>query len=137
MLGYLTDGEVAGILSCATAAVVPSRMESLSMVTLEAMAAGVPVLVPSDSPVLAGHVRRSSAGILYDDGYTFAEASRMLAERPELVARLGANGRRYVAANFSWERVDALYDLAIDRVSRGRVDGALSRGNGSDTREEP
>jgi len=138
LLGYLANGEVAGILSCATAAVVPSRMESLSMVTLEAMAAGVPVLVPSDSPVLVGHVRRSSGGILYDDGYTFAEASRMLAERPELVARLGANGRRYVAANFSWERVDALYDLAIDRVTRaGRVDGAVSHGNGSDTREEP
>jgi glycosyltransferase involved in cell wall biosynthesis len=102
----------------ATATVVPSRRESLSMLALESLASGTAVLVPSGSPVLEGHVRRSRAGLVYRDAADFAAAATLLLDRPDTAAALGRDGRRYVAANFAWPRVDALYEQAITTVAR-------------------
>ncbi|HZS13176.1 MAG TPA: glycosyltransferase family 4 protein [Candidatus Dormibacteraeota bacterium] len=120
-LGFLDPDDLAALMAGATATVVPSRNESLSMAALESLACGVPVLVTSASPVLRGHARRSSAGLSYRDGGEFAAAASLLLDRPEVRDAMGRNGRRYVAANFRWERIMALYDEAITAVSRRRA----------------
>jgi glycosyltransferase involved in cell wall biosynthesis len=120
-LGVVERDELWDLLAGAVATVVPSRLESLSILALESMACGVPILVPSGSPVLEGHVRRSSGGLVYRDAAEFAAAASLLLDQPEAAARLGRDGRQYVASNFSWARVEALYDAAIARVARRAV----------------
>ena len=51
---------------------VPSKYESLSLLTLEALAQGTPVLANGESDVLVGHVCRSGAGRTYSDADSFA-----------------------------------------------------------------
>jgi glycosyltransferase involved in cell wall biosynthesis len=117
-LGFVPDADLWNLLAGALATTVPSRRESLSMVALESLACGVPILVPDGSPVLEGHARRSSAGIVYRDGAEFSAAVSVLLDQPATGAGLGRNGQRYVWANFTWERVIALYEAAIAAVTR-------------------
>jgi glycosyltransferase involved in cell wall biosynthesis len=117
-LGVVSSQQLWHVQSAALATVVPSRLESLSMLALESLACGVPILVPTGSPVLQGHVRRSSAGLVYGDAVQFATAAALLLDRPRTAAALGRNGRAYVAANFTWERIVGLYEQAVAQVAR-------------------
>jgi glycosyltransferase involved in cell wall biosynthesis len=90
------------------------------MVALESLAAGVPILVTAASPVLLGHARRSAAGLAYRDAAEFGAAATLLLDRPDTRAAMGRDGRRYVAANYTWHRVMSLYDEAIASVVPGR-----------------
>lgn len=115
-LGYVSDTEKHEALASATVFIMPSAHESLSLVTLEAWQHGVPVLTTARSQVVLDHVRASQGGLYYDGAFDFAAALGHLLGNPELRARMGANGRRYVGANFSWERVDRIYDEVIESV---------------------
>ena len=119
-LGFVATPELWGLIAGATATVVPSRRESLSMVTLESMAAGIPVLARAGSPPVEGHVRRAAAGLVYGDAPGLAAAAEHLLDHPETRAALGEDGRRYVAANFTWERIEALYERAMAIAARPR-----------------
>lgn len=120
-LGFVDTADLWDLYAGAIATIVPSRRESLSLLALESMAAGTPLLVTSGSPVLEGHLRRSSAGLLYRDRHEFAAAAILLLDRPEAAAAMGRDGRSYVEANFTWERIDALYEQAIARVAAGTI----------------
>jgi glycosyltransferase involved in cell wall biosynthesis len=120
-LGFVDTADLWDLYAGAVATVVPSRRESLSLLALESMAAGTPLLATAGSPVLEGHIRRSAAGLLYRDEWEFAAAASLLLDRPDTAAALGRDGRRYVAANFTWERIDQLYESAIARVAAGTM----------------
>jgi glycosyltransferase involved in cell wall biosynthesis len=120
-VGFVESWEVAALMAGAVATVIPSRNESLSLAALESLALGTPIVVTADSPVLTGHARRSAAGLAYRDGAEFAAAASLLLDRPAERAGMGRDGRRYVAANFTWERVMALYEEAIEAVAPRRV----------------
>lgn len=116
-LGVVEREELCDLYAGAVATVVPSRRESLSLIALESLAAGTPLLVTAGSPVLEGHVARSSAGLVYRDRFEFAAATALLLDRPDTAAAMGRDGRRYVAANFTWERIDRLYESAIAAIA--------------------
>ena len=65
--GVLPDEERFRALEAASVVVVPSPQESLSLLALEAMAVGTPVLVNARSEVLVEHCRHSNAGLYYAD----------------------------------------------------------------------
>jgi glycosyltransferase involved in cell wall biosynthesis len=119
-LGYLSDQEKSDALAAATAFVMPSENESLSLVTLEAWLAGLPVLVTGRAPVLRDHVRASQGGLYYVGPAEFGACADYLFDHPSERARMAANGRRYVQANYSWPRIEAIYERAIVEVSAGR-----------------
>ena len=108
-LGPLTEGDKFDAYAACTALVMPSRLESLSLVTLEAWAVGRPVICPSRSPVLTGMSARSGGGLAYGSFAEFAEICELLVERPPLVSRLGASGAAFVAATYTWPRVVETY----------------------------
>jgi glycosyltransferase involved in cell wall biosynthesis len=85
--------------------VCPSPYESLSIVLLEGLALGTPGLVSARSAVLEEHCRRSNAGLFYADGDEYVEAVDLLAREETLRDALGANGRRYVEAEYRWNVV--------------------------------
>lgn len=116
-LGHVADDERWALLAGAVATILPSPQESLSLVALESLAVGTPIVVRRGSAVLEGHVRRSAAGLIYGDYVELVEAVTRLRDRPDLRAALGRDGRRYVAANYTWDRVDALYDWALQVAS--------------------
>ena len=84
---------------------------------LEGFAAGTPALVNGRSPVLKDHCLRSNAGLYYEDGDEFAETLALVVENDSLRAALGANGRRYVEANYGWEVVLEKYRALIRAVA--------------------
>ena len=118
-LGFLPEQDKFDALEGALALVMPSFYESLSMVTLEAWAMEKPVLANALCEVLKGQCLRSNAGLFYEDYNEFHEALALLLGSPELRRALGANGRKYYEANYSWESIENKY-LALLRQLGGK-----------------
>ncbi len=117
-LGFLSEEDKWGALAGAELLVMPSELESLSMVTNEAWGMGRPVLANGKCEVLRGQCRRSNAGLYYEDYYEFREALSLLEEDAELRAKLGANGRRFYHQNYRWEVVEGKYNRIFETLSR-------------------
>ena len=101
--GFVTEGEKLRLLQSTWANIFPSPKEGWGITIIEAAASGTPSLA-SDSPGLRDSVRHGETGYLVPHGDAGALAARMveLAAAPDLVARLGAQGRRF-AENLTWE----------------------------------
>ncbi|MDO9286017.1 MAG: glycosyltransferase family 4 protein [Aquabacterium sp.] len=123
--GFVSDADRDDLLAHAAALVVPSRYESLSMVLLEGLAAGCPVLVNRDAAVLRDHVQASGAGQTYAGPDEFVQAAlRLLAMDPAARADEADRGRDYVASQYSWERIVARIREAIDTCDPPRPTAA-------------
>ena len=120
-LGFVDDAEKDAALAAADLFVMPSAYESFSIVCLEAWQRGVPVVGNARSEVVKDHVRASQGGLYYDGPAELSACVDHLLDRPELRRRLGENGRRYVAANYDWARVDAVYDRVIAHLTGAAV----------------
>jgi glycosyltransferase involved in cell wall biosynthesis len=101
--GFLTEQERADLLAAADVVVLPSPYESLSLVALEAWAAGIPTLANMRSAVLAGQTARSGGGLLYDSERYVRQLTR-LASDDDLRTMLSQRGRAFSAAQ-SWDEV--------------------------------
>ena len=102
----------------ARALVLPSVFESLSLVVLESMALGVPVLVNGRCDVARGHCRRSNGGLYYYSYEEFAAASEPVAAPTRSCApRLGHQGQAYVQQNYAWEVVEHRFVDWLSRVA--------------------
>jgi len=120
LVGFISEEEkVAALRQCALL-VMPSPYESLSVITLEAWKLGVPVLANARCRVLMGQCLRSNGGFFYHGYAEFAEALGLLLERPDVGRALGAQGKAYVDAEYSWERVERRVEdlLASTRNAR-------------------
>jgi glycosyltransferase involved in cell wall biosynthesis len=98
-LGRIAEDEKWNALAAADFVVVPSAYESLSIVALEAWAAGRAVLANGSSAVLVGQCRRSGGGLWYAQEREFVDLARsgLVGE----AQRLGVQGARYVARTFT------------------------------------
>lgn len=120
VLGRVSNA--AAFLRCLDVVVIPSRSESFSLVALEAMAVGTPIVATAVGG-LAVVIRESGAGILVppNDPRALADAVEALLNDPALAGRLRDSGRTY-ARRFSVDRmVDAylaLYESLVSGASR-------------------
>jgi glycosyltransferase involved in cell wall biosynthesis len=115
-LGYLSEDEKFAAMAGARAVVCPSPYESLSIVLLEALSLGTPVLATARSAVLRDHCLRSNAGLFYEDGDEFVEALDLLVARGDLRAAMADCGRAYVRAGYAWPAVLERYRGLVDAV---------------------
>jgi glycosyltransferase involved in cell wall biosynthesis len=104
-LGFVSGEEKQHLMRNATAFVMPSKNESLSIATLEAMAQETPVLANARGLVVADHIRKADSGLLFADQETFIEALTCLASKEDFARETGARGRRYVLDNYAEDRV--------------------------------
>jgi glycosyltransferase involved in cell wall biosynthesis len=111
--GLLSERERLQALEAATVVVVPSPFESLSLLALEAMAVGTPVLCNARSEVLVEHCLKSNAGLFYADREEFIEAANLLLGDERLRRAMGRNGKEYVKRNYRWETILSKYDKLI------------------------
>ena len=108
-VGGLSDAQKFDALAGATALVMPSLLESLSMVTLEAWATGRPVIVDGRSPVLSSMAARAHAGLAFRSWMEFAEVGELLIADPGIGDRLGRAGQRFVEQTYTWPVVVEKY----------------------------
>jgi len=118
--GRLSDEERLQALEAATVVVCPSPYESLSLLALESMSVGTPVLANARSAVLVEHCVRSNGGLYYADRDEFVECLKLLVPDTSLRHALGANGRDYVRRNYRWDVVLARYERIFSRVRSAR-----------------
>ena len=113
--GHVSDVDLPALLSGAAMLAQPSLYEGFGIAPLQAMAAGVPVLVGDNSaqPEVAG-----DAG-LYVDALDVADIARgmqtLLTDEPLAAAHVAAGLRR--AKQFSWERSAGAMLEALDRLA--------------------
>jgi glycosyltransferase involved in cell wall biosynthesis len=113
--GVVSGREKMELLSLCRALIVPSKLESLSIIALEAFAAGTPLIVNSECRVLSDLVRSSGGG------YCYMEFEGFLKAAAEVEPRVGEQGRRWVEAHCRWEAVLPIYREAIERILSKQV----------------
>ena len=115
-LGFVSDEEKFDALAAADLLVMPSFLESLSMVTLEAWAMRLPVLVNGACDVLRGQAVRANGGLYYTSYAEFAEALNVIETYPDLRAGLAANGRAYFDQHYTWGTIERKYLSMLERL---------------------
>ena len=118
--GLLSDRERLEALEAATVVICPSPYESLSLLALEALAVGTPVLANARSAVLVEHCVRSNGGLFYADADEFVECLTLLVRDQRLRAALGQNGRDYIKRNYRWDVVLGKYERIFAKVRNAR-----------------
>lgn len=114
-LGRVSEEDKWNGLAAADALVLPSHLESLGIVLLEAWQVGTPALVPAWNAVTAGQVARSGGGLTYSDAASFGEALGTLLRDGRA---MGERGRAFVGAECSFDAFDR-------RLQRLLLSGAL------------
>ena len=120
-LGMLSEQDKLDAMAAATVFLNPSPFESFSIVILEAMLCGTPVLVNGHCEVLKGHVQRSRGGLYYQTGYEFVEALKLLVADDSLRIRMGTNGTAYVRANYAARSSNGLSFVSVIILRSGVV----------------
>ena len=111
MLGPVPHEHKFGLLAAADMLINPSPRESFSIVLIEAMLVGTPVIVNGWCQPLLEHCRNSSAGLWYTGIADFQAALRRLFDDHLLREAMGQKGREYAQRFFSESAVYGRYEL--------------------------
>lgn len=112
-IGALSDGDKYVVLSNATALISPSVTESFSLVVLEAMQCGVPVIVNGACGPTVEHASASSAGVSFNSLSEFVATIDIFTKGSAAATAASLNGQMYVKNNYTWSKVIESYTRAI------------------------
>ncbi len=93
----------------------PSLNESFSIVLMEAWLAETPVLVHEQCTVTREHCLASSGGLYFSSFADFIGCLDYYRDNREHARRMARNGRQYVLANYTWDRIVHKYRQAFAR----------------------
>lgn len=102
ILGFVSEDEKVNLIRKSKLLILPSKFESLSLSTLEAMYLKVPVLLNGKCEVLKQHAILSNGGLYYENKWEFIETLDYLIRNSKIAERMGENGRKYVDVNYKW-----------------------------------
>ncbi|WP_431470891.1 glycosyltransferase family 4 protein [Sphingosinithalassobacter sp. LHW66-3] len=117
--GFLTGEDLGRAVASMDVFLFPSVTETFGNVTLEAMAAGVPV-VAANATGAGSLVEEGASGYLIEPRAIadYADAIERLAADPALRARMGAAGHQRAQA-YHWDRVNQeVVDMYLDVLAR-------------------
>jgi glycosyltransferase involved in cell wall biosynthesis len=117
--GVLAARDRLAALAAADVVLSPDPDDIAGEHTLDAMAAGTPVLVSARNAAGADHVRKSNGGLYYAGRDEFVEALRAVMSNDRLRDALGRNGRRYVQQQYRWDAVIGRFERLVSRI-KGR-----------------
>jgi glycosyltransferase involved in cell wall biosynthesis len=118
--GLLSDRERLQALEAATVVACPSPYESLSLLALESLSVGTPVLANARSEVLVEHCVKSNGGLYYADRDEFVEALSLLVRDERLRLALGRNGRDYIRNSYRWDVVLGKWERLFAKIRNAR-----------------
>jgi glycosyltransferase involved in cell wall biosynthesis len=118
--GLLSERERTQALEAATVVACPSPYESLSLLALEALSVGTPILANARSEVLVDHCVRSNAGLYYANRDEFVECLKLLMADAALRAAMGRNGREYIQRNYRWDVVLGKYERVFSMLRNAK-----------------
>lgn len=114
-LGFLDAQSRLEALSAADLFALPAKGEGLSLASLEALAAGVPVLLSPECYL--PEVESAGAGrIVAPEVEPMANALRELFADPATLAMMRQRTRPFIAAGYTWERVAAQMEAVYSHV---------------------
>ena len=120
-VGFVEDADKWNALAACMALAIPSRLESLSMVTLEAFWAERPVVANAHCAVLRGQCRRSGGGLYYTNYDEFRGVLQTLERDAPLRARMGRSGHAYFEKNYAWPVILEKYLRLIALARQGKA----------------
>lgn len=124
-LGFVDEERKFALMAGALGFVMPSPFESFSIVLLEAMAQGAPVIANAACEVLRDHVDLSAGGYHYaSEDEMVAAMERVCMLDPSERARLGSAGRAYVLERYGEDRVRERLVACVERIAARNDAGA-------------
>lgn len=104
--GFVSDAEKMAILQHAKIVINPSKFESLSLILLEAMSQGKPMIVNGACAVLKEHCVKSDYAALYYSGKNdFVTKLYKLDVSEGLRLEMGEKAVKYVCENYDWSDI--------------------------------
>lgn len=123
-LGFLNREGVGDLLSQSLAGLVTLRpvanyVDSLPVKMFEYMSSGVPVIA-SDFPLWREIIEGNDCGICVNplDTKAIAKAIDTLAQDPDMVARMGRNGKKIVHERYNWHKEETKLISLYDNLTR-------------------
>ena len=115
--GFVSDGEKVSIIQHADLVVNPSRYESLSLILLEALSLGKPMLVNGRCAVLKEHCKLSNGAVdYYMNERQFVSKLHKIENSLGLKEQMSDLGKRYVAENYDWVLIMSRLKNAIESI---------------------
>ena len=115
-LGFVSEEEKVSLIKKSRLLILPSKFESLSLSTLEAMYLKVPVLLNGKCEVLKDHVILSDGGLYYENKWEFIETLNFMIRHPKIMKKMGENGIKYVENSYKWDVVIKKLEKAIEFI---------------------
>lgn len=116
-LGFVSEQDKFDGIKGSRLLVMPSKYESLSMVTMEAWLCNRAVLMNGNCEVLKGQAIKSNGGLWYQDYDEFKDCLSLMLSDNKLIEKLGENGKRYVERNYSWTEVEGKYLRLLEKLT--------------------
>jgi len=102
------------LYASARAFVFASKVDTLGLVNLEALASGVPVLVPRDSAI-AGFLQDGDNALFFNrDAGDLSRVLSDLLDDPARAARLSASGRQHTLDRWQTAQFDELWRTMVE-----------------------
>lgn len=122
-LGFVSPEDKLALIKAADLLVMPSFLESLSIVLLEAWSCRTPVLANGRSDVLRGQCCRANGGLYYRGREEFIVCLKEMLSNRFLRKRLGSLGNKYFRLNYSWDVITEKYERAFEITKRNARSG--------------
>ncbi len=113
--GFVSNSEKYHYLLNCKALIIPSIYESLSLVTLEAMQHGKPVIANESCEVIKDHIEISQSGFLYNNYTSFSKILQNLEQlSSKEFSKISLRGKKYIEENYRWDKIIDKFTKAID-----------------------
>lgn len=113
--GFVSNSEKYHYLSNCKALIIPSIYESLSLVTLESMQLGKPVIANEFCEVIKDHIEISQSGFLYNNYDSFRKVLQNIEQlSKEEFSNISVRGKKYIEENYRWDKIIDKFIKAID-----------------------
>jgi glycosyltransferase involved in cell wall biosynthesis len=103
-LGFQQGEVLRNLYASASVFVFASRVDTLGLVNLEALASGVPILVPDDSAIAQSLDHGNTAMFFAPNAEDLARTIGLVLDNPDCATRLAEGGRRHTLA--LWRKAD-------------------------------